>query len=942
MAFNNIQNIRLNLLIPFIGSLFIIIVSGVWGLHLHHESDQEAFTKDINHQLENGFNQAISDDISLIESLLFFITHKTELQQSWTKKDRKKLFKNSLPIFETIKKQHNITHFYFHDIKGKNFLRVHLPKHNGDTITRPTLARAIKTQTISSGIEFGTFGQFVLRVVIPWEINGILVGYVELGEEINHILETLSKNNHYELLLTLEKNYIENNNLEKTDFFINHKKMLDQKKSIFVLHKTIHEIPRKLSNIIDEKHYSLGSRFSYHDKTYMVSKIDIINSNNNPIAALHYVLDISQKTAHDSSLLKVLGGTISIVSLILIAFYSQYSGKLQVLVNTNIKALRNEIIDRKQAQQETTRNQATLEDIIQERNTSLEESRKRYQTLFDKTADALLIIEGNAFIDCNQAALDMLHYESKEDLCNTHPSILSPEYQPDGQLSEIKADHMIETAFEKGSHRFEWDHMRKNGDIFPVEVLLTSIPFENTPLLHVVWRDITERKKAEAAIEHQAYYDHLTELPNRKLLLDRLKQALITSRAHNYFGALLFIDLDRFKSINDSLGHSAGDKLLIEASQRIKSCIYEEDTASRFGGDEYLVLLKHLGDHKEPASLTAKKISSRIQDVFRKPFFIDDQELHITTSIGIALFPLKNESVEDIIKHADTAMYNAKENGRNQISFYLSKMHEKVIQRLTLEKDLRNAVKANNLDLYYQPQINRQGDIIAVEALLRWQHPTQGFINPEVFIGIAEDTGLIYEIGEFVLHKSISDISSINNQFSNQDNEKIHTPLQLSINISPHQFRKPNFVDIIRTVKDDYQLEKQLLTLELTESIAIDNLDEAVKKFNELRSFGVRLSLDDFGTGFSSLSHLKRLPLDELKIDKSFVFDIEDDPKDALLIKTIIKIAHQFDLEVVAEGVETKEQLAFLQAEHCNIYQGYYYSKPVPLEQLIRLIQRHI
>ena len=559
----------------------------------------------------------------------------------------------------------------------------------------------------------------------------------------------------------------------------------------------------------------------------------------------------------------------------------------------------------------------------------LEESTKRYQALFDKTADALLIIEGNRFIDCNQATLDMLGYDSKEELCNTHPSQLSPEYQPDGQASKTKANEMIRIAFEKGSHRFEWNHRRKNGEVFPVEVLLTAIPFEGTQLLHVVWRDITERKSAEAEIEYQAYYDSLTGLPNRKLLLDRLRQSLITSRRHQYYGVLLYIDLDRFKTINDSLGHSVGDKLLIEAANRIKSCIWDEDTASRFGGDEYLVLLRHLGKDKSAASLTAKKVASRILEQFKAPFIIGEQELHVSSSIGIALFPFEEQGVDDIIKHADTAMYSAKQNGRNQIAFYLSELHEKVVERIELEKDLRKAINDKKLEVYYQPQVGKAGNIIAVEALVRWQHARHGFISPEEFIGIAEDTGLIYSIGDFVLNQAVKDIANLN--------QEKNLSLTLSVNISPHQFRKDDFVYIIKEVMQKAGLAKNFLTLEVTERIAIENLETTIKKFKHLASIGVRLSLDDFGTGYSSLSHLKRLPIDEIKIDKSFVFDIEADPQDALLVKTIINIAHQFGLDIVAEGVETAEQLLFLNKENCHTYQGFYYSKPLPVNLLREL-----
>ncbi|MCU7836235.1 MAG: EAL domain-containing protein [gamma proteobacterium symbiont of Taylorina sp.] len=438
--------------------------------------------------------------------------------------------------------------------------------------------------------------------------------------------------------------------------------------------------------------------------------------------------------------------------------------------------------------------------------------------------------------------------------------------------------------------------------------------------------ELEYRKKIEEDILHQAYYDDLTDLPNRKLLLDRLEQALITSRRHHHYGAVIFLDLDRFKSINDSLGHSIGDSIIIEAAKRIKSCVWEEDTASRFGGDEYVILLRHVGKKKELASIAVQKVASCIQDKLSQVYLIDDHELYLTSSIGITLFPFLNQGVDDIIRHADTAMYSAKENGRNQIAYYFSQMHEKAQKRLLLEKDLRGAIKEKQLDVYYQPQINQQGKLIAVEALIRWKHPEQGFVNPEEFIAIAEDTGLIYDIGDFVLNQSISDILKINKQHN--------ISLGLSVNISPQQFKKSEFSNIIKSVIEIYQLEKGFLTLELTERSAMDAIHETIKKMRELKRMGIYFSLDDFGTGYSSLSHLKQLPIDELKIDKSFISDIEEDPEDVLLIQTIIKIGHQFSLKIVAEGVETEEQLEFLKGEDCNIFQGYFYSPALPFEKL--------
>jgi len=921
-----IKNIQLRLLLPYVVSLFLIIVSGLWSLNIYQKTQQAELISQINSQLTNDFNRVIHNDIVKLEEALFFIANNSSIQSSWQNQNRQQLKNKSLNIYSYLKQSHNISHFYYHDVSGVNYLRVHAPKKHGDIVNRKTLTNAMSTGVISSGIEFGLFGEFVLRVVYPWKINNKLVGYIELGEEINHIVDKLSQSHQLDLLLTIDKSYIVDNQLDKSDYFKNKTAQFNEFKNLLIVKQTLNSIPQKLRGLIDADWNNTGNIYQQNNNYYFLSRITQFDYFENNKVSLYYLADISSQQLYQQSLRKKLVFIGAFVGGILFIFYFLYSKKLQSLIQKNYDLLENEIERNNTVTQKLTENKLQLELLINQKNTSLVESKKRYQMLFDKTADALLIIEGHQFVDCNQATLDMLGYQSKEELYNTHPSKLSPEYQPDGIKSELKADEMIEKAFAQGSNRFEWNHMKKNGEVFPVEVLLTAITFENTQLLHVVWRDITDRKLAEAEVKHQAYYDSLTGLPNRRMLVDRMKQVLSSSRRHHYFSAVLFMDLDRFKSINDSLGHGFGDKLLIKTAERIKASVWDLDTVSRFGGDEFVILLNQLSEQKETAGLIARKICQRIQQSFIKPFMIDDHELHITTSIGISIFPFHEESIEDIIKHADTAMYSAKENGRNQVAFYYAEMHEKVLNKLTLEKDLRAAILENQLQVYYQPQLNKLNKLIGVEALIRWQHPQKGFINPEEFIQIAEETGLIYEIGEFVLQKSLTDITKLNAE------ENIS--LKLSVNISPRQFKRDDFVFQIKNLIENFQLNKNFLTLEVTESIALENLSETIAKFEELKHAGAMISLDDFGTGYSSLSYLKRLPINELKIDKSFVFDICEDPQDALLVKTIINIAHQFGLHVVAEGVETKEQLAFLQTEECDIYQGYYHSKPLSLAKL--------
>lgn len=448
--------------------------------------------------------------------------------------------------------------------------------------------------------------------------------------------------------------------------------------------------------------------------------------------------------------------------------------------------------------------------------------------------------------------------------------------------------------------------------------------------------DITERRKAAELIEHQATFDTLTDLPNRRLLLDRLMQALARCRRHGHQGALLFLDLDQFKHINDSLGHPVGDALLQEVSRRLKKSLREEDTSARLGGDEFVVLFSELNDNPKQAAQQAQAGAEKIQSRLAAPYTIHNHELHITASIGIAMFPMKDEDADDIVKYADTAMYRAKEAGRNTIRFFLPSMQLAAQERLRLQNDLRQALLRNELQLHFQPQVDTYGNIIGAEALLRWQHPERGNIAPICFIPMAEETGQILTLGEWVLESALYRLKAWT------DNIAESSLRNLAINVSPRQFRQEDFALQVKRILDLTGADPHRLTLELTEGILLENLEDTTHKMRTLKRLGIRFSIDDFGTGYSSLAYLKRLPLDEIKIDRSFVCDITTDPSDANLVETIITMAEHLGLEVVAEGVETEEQLEFLRGKGCRIFQGYYFSKPRSVEDFAKLLSEPI
>ena len=439
---------------------------------------------------------------------------------------------------------------------------------------------------------------------------------------------------------------------------------------------------------------------------------------------------------------------------------------------------------------------------------------------------------------------------------------------------------------------------------------------------------------AEQKIQYLAYHDALTGLSNRCWLLEQLHQDIQVAARNDWHGALLFIDIDRFKNLNDALGHILGDELLKQVGVRLKRLMRGNDVVARLGGDEFVVLLMEQGQTEEAAIFQAQTLAENIRTELSKPYQLQGYDYYVTSSIGIGLFPTGEDDSTDLLKHADTAMYRAKAEGGDTSRFYQPSMQKLADQRLSLEKDLRVALENEEMELYYQPQVViDSGFIIGAEALLRWKQPSRGWVSPVEFIPVAEETGLILDIGEFVLN---STIHKIKEWYDQGLLEKFNN---VAANVSPLQFRQSNFVDIVMRILNEVGLPPAYLKLEITESTVIDNVEEIIRKMHELKAIGVHFSMDDFGTGYSSLSYLRRLPLDQLKIDRSFVHDILTDANDAAIVETIISMGHHLGLDVIAEGVETNLELEFLLEHGCNAYQGYYFSRPVPaheFEQLIR------
>jgi diguanylate cyclase (GGDEF)-like protein/PAS domain S-box-containing protein len=445
--------------------------------------------------------------------------------------------------------------------------------------------------------------------------------------------------------------------------------------------------------------------------------------------------------------------------------------------------------------------------------------------------------------------------------------------------------------------------------------------------------DITERKATAEEIYSLAFYDPLTNLPNRRLMQDRLMQRLKTSTRDNHHGALMLIDIDHFKILNDTLGHDVGDQLLVEVAQRLRSCIRESDTVARLGGDEFVVILDDL-DEGSLAATQAEAVAEKIQALLVLPFVLNviandveqiQHSYHCTSSIGITLFHDQSNSIKELMRRADTAMYQAKAAGRNTVRFFDPDMQAVVTARAALETDLRKAISDNQFVLHYQPQVDFQGQVIGAEALIRWQHPHRSMVSPAEFIPLAEDTGLILPIGHWVLTTACAQLA-----IWATHPETAH--FTLAVNVSARQINLPNFVEEVLAVVDAAGVAPGKLKLELTESLLLENAEVIIGKMVALKARGVGFSLDDFGTGYSSLSYLKRLPLDQLKIDRSFVRDVLTDTNDAAIARTIVALGKTLGLAVIAEGVEAEAQRDFLASNGCYAYQGYFFSRPLPLD----------
>lgn len=677
-----------------------------------------------------------------------------------------------------------------------------------------------------------------------------------------------------------------------------------------------------------------------------------------------------------------------------------------------------------------------------------------YKSLFEFSGDAMLLLDNYRIVDCNQATLDMLGYQSKEQIFSLQPSDLSPEFQADGRPSKEKADEMIQKALTNGSLRFTWTHIRADGEEFPAEVLLTAISHQGKSLLHVTWRDISEQdkrlkdlilaknvvdntsegilitdrnaiivdvnhafcqitgynklevigkksgfmksdrhtpefyqalwkqlvdtgswegeiwdrhkegyvypkylkinaiknsygqidyyvgifsdiseqKQNEQTLQQLAFYDPLTDLANRRLFHDRLEQNIHVCARANKKLAVFAIDLDNFKSINDTQGHQKGDLVLIEVAQKLcEKCSRKSDTIARMGGDEFMIIYHDIKTEKD-VSLYAESLL----ETMRMSYDFGNQHVDLTGSLGISLYPKDAKTTQELISHSDIAMYQAKQKGGNRIEFYAQEVKDRLFHSIALEKEIKLGLERNEFVPFYQPKIDLEtGQVVGVEALARWQHSERGLISPAEFIPLAEESDLIIQISQQILAQICQFIKSSHTVGADD--------FHIAINISARQLSSRSLFEDVHDMINEFAINPRQIELEVTESMVMENMDIAIASLKLFRSVGMNIALDDFGTGYSSLSYLKTFPIDILKIDRSFIKDINDDrfSSDNMIVQAILTMAKSIGLKVVAEGVEDKCQLDYLKSVGCEMVQGYFYSPPLPEKKFIEFLLQH-
>ncbi|MBU1690266.1 MAG: EAL domain-containing protein [Gammaproteobacteria bacterium] len=924
-------SLKAHILLPLALVLAILLGAFHYSLYQHEKNNAD---REFVHQLQaakNYYDRALTGRSEKLGVGLEAILRDKPLQVALRAHDRKALLKRSAPLFKALHDQYGITHFYFEDTARVNVLRVHQPERYGDTINRYTTLTAEKTGKITSGVELGPIGTFTLRVVAPIYDSHGLIGYVELGEEIEGVLQGLHDIIGTDLALFIDKQFLVRKNWESGMRMLKRNADWDRLPDAAIIHQTL-DLPREvlLRLLSGRDQPDSITNLNLGNKHYHVGMIPVEDATGRKVGSLFMLQDMSLKFREMAATLRnlslfylALGGTLFALFALIIHRVErrlEHSRQQAITQGEEHVALQAKHIAELQDEQ----------DRLQRAQKELQQSQGKLRLsaqVFENSTEGIVITDIHAnILQINRAFATITGY-SEEEVTGKNINILHS-----GRHGPNFYQAMWSSLVEFGYWQGEIWNRRKNGEIYPEWLTLIATRDEQGEIIHYigVFADLTEKKQTEARAHYFANYDTNTDLPNRLLLAKHLQQELERANGNGWQVALLYLDLDRFKTINDTLGHRIGDKLLKAVAERIGHMVRDIDIIGRLSSDEFTIVLSDVGNRQN-----AEQVAKKILDAMNQPFEMEGQEVFITPSIGIALYPQDANSHEDLIRNADTAMAHIKAQGGNGFHFYSADMNVASSQRLTMETQLRRALERNEFVLYYQPQLSlHSGRIIGMEALLRWQHPERGLVSPAEFIPLLEETGMIVAVGDWVLHTACAQNSAWMAAGL--------PPLRMAVNLSARQFRQRDLIESVNQALQNTGLAPEHLELEITESIMIQDLQTTITTLNQLHALGIQISIDDFGTGYSSLSYLKRLPISKIKIDQSFIRDICTDLDDEAIANAVISLGHSLKMQVIAEGVETLEQLEHLRKQKCDEIQGYYFSRPLPAEAFAQLVRKSL
>lgn len=1005
-----------------------VVLAVFAAVHFYTYSLQEAaFTEDYVDQVflaaQRNFDTSVRTNTDKLAATLSVLSQDEELKRVMLAGDRQALLRRAKPIFDNLRKEQGITHFYFMRPDRGVLLRAHQPDRYGDVIDRFTAKQAQATNKQASGLELGPAGTFTLRTVIPWRYGDRLIGYLELGEEIGHILDSIRDALNLDLFVTINKNYLSHEEWAHGMALMNRQGKWDDLPNDAIVFQTQKGISFGIKKTLAREGLPVYEQttISDQDGKFRISHTPLIDAGGRKVGKMLLLRDVTARSKNSQHDIMLASGVVFGFGGLLLWLYYLVVGRVEKrLASSQAEIKASEVrfrslvesssdyiweVDAKgryvyvspkvtdllgfaptevlgktpfdfMPPEEAGRISLAFADIVAERrpiraleNLNLHKDgrtvvletsgvpilghdgellgyrgidrditeRKRAEKIIQESTQRLslhvqqtplaVIDWDTAFrvVDWNPAAENVFGYTHAEAVGRHAMELIIPE-----SVKPHVAQIWESLLTGKEGFRSTNENRTKDGKTIICE-------WYNTPLIEADGRvigvtslaqDVTEQKRAAERLSYLAYYDDLTGLPNRMLFKDRLSQAFIEADRKERLVGILFMDIDHFKDVNDTLGHETGNALLQAVSARLQGCFRPSDTVARFGGDEFAVILTDVA-HADDVS----QLAQHIADSLKAPFNILGHELFVTFSVGITLYPFDDGNIDHLLRNADSAMYAAKAAGRNCYRFYAEDMTVRAMEQLALQAGLRHALEKGEFILHYQPQLDLGSNrIIGVEALVRWQHPEKGMISPAQFIPAAEDSGLIVPLGEWVLRTACLQAKAWHEQ---------GLDVRMAVNLSARQFREPLFSDRVMEILNETGLDPRQLELEITESILVEGLESVSAVLREFKQTGIMISLDDFGTGYSSLSYLKRFSIDKLKIDQSFVRDLLTDASDANLVKAIIAMSRALGLTVIAEGVETQAHVDSLRAEGCDEIQGYHIARPMPAEQAADLILRY-